>query len=74
MLLKLPEQSSTDPVAENMLVYQRAVGGWPKAVNEIKVDYNKELTDAEKKAIRADSMHIDATIDNAPPCARSVTS
>jgi PelA/Pel-15E family pectate lyase len=54
----------TDPIAENMLVYQRAVGGWPKAVNEIKVDYNKVLTDAEKKQIRADSMHIDATIDN----------
>ena len=47
-----------------MLLYQRAVGGWPKAVNEIKVDYNKPLSDAEKKAIRADSMRIDATIDN----------
>jgi len=57
-------QSSTDPVAENMLVYQRAVGGWPKAANEIKVDYTKALTDAEKRSIRADSMHIDATIDN----------
>ncbi len=57
-------QSSTDPVAENMLAYQRAVGGWPKAVNEIKVDYNKVLTDTEKRNIRNDSMHIDATIDN----------
>lgn len=56
--------SVRDPVAENMLVYQRAIGGWPKAVNEIKVDYNKTLTDAEKQAIRADSLHIDATIDN----------
>jgi PelA/Pel-15E family pectate lyase len=56
--------TNTDPIAENMLVYQRAVGGWPKAVNEIKVDYNKPLTDAEKKYIRADSLHIDATIDN----------
>jgi PelA/Pel-15E family pectate lyase len=55
---------SEDPVAENMLVYQRAVGGWPKAVNEVKVDYTKILTDAEKKTIIADSMHIDATIDN----------
>ncbi len=57
-------KSSTDPVAENMLVYQRAVGGWPKAVNEIKVDYNKVLTESEKRNIRNDSMHIDATIDN----------
>jgi PelA/Pel-15E family pectate lyase len=56
--------STTDPIAENMLVYQRAVGGWPKAVNEIKVDYHQTLTDAEKTAIRNDSMHIDATIDN----------
>lgn len=56
--------SDKDPLAENMLVYQRAVGGWPKAVNEIKVDYTKPLSDAEKKAIIADSMHIDATIDN----------
>ncbi len=57
-------QSNIDPVAENMLVYQRAIGGWPKAVNEIKVDYSKSLTDAEKKATRADSLRIDATIDN----------
>jgi len=56
--------TATDSIAENMLVYQRAVGGWPKAVNEIKVDYNKKLTSAEKTAIRNDSMHIDATIDN----------
>jgi PelA/Pel-15E family pectate lyase len=57
-------QNDSDPVADNMLVYQRAIGGWPKAVNEVKVDYNKQLTETEKKAIRADSMHIDATIDN----------
>lgn len=54
-----------DPVAENMLAYQRAIGGWPKAVNEIKVDYNKSLTEAERKAIKNDSLHKDATIDNA---------
>lgn len=54
----------TDPVAENMLVYQRAVGGWPKAVNEVKVDYNTPLTESEKRNIRNDSEHIDATIDN----------
>ncbi len=59
-----PAQLSIDEIAENMLIYQRAVGGWPKAVNEIKVDYNKTLTTAEKVAIHNDSMHIDATIDN----------
>ena len=56
--------AAEDPVAENMLLYQRAIGGWPKAVNEVKVDYTKTLTDTEKKAIRNDSMHIDATMDN----------
>jgi PelA/Pel-15E family pectate lyase len=55
----------TDPIAENMLVYQRAVGGWPKALNEVKVDYTKQLSEAEKTAIRNDSLHKDATIDNA---------
>lgn len=53
-----------DSVAENMLVYQRAIGGWPKAIHEVKVDYSKILTDAEKKAMRSDSLHNDATIDN----------
>jgi PelA/Pel-15E family pectate lyase len=57
-------QNNNDPAADNMLVYQRAIGGWPKAVNEVKVDYNKVLTETEKKAIRTDSMRIDATIDN----------
>ena len=50
--------------AENMLLYQRAMGGWPKAVNDIKVDYTKQLSVAEKKAIQSDSLHNDATIDN----------
>lgn len=61
----LRTQQTTDPVAENMLAYQRAAGGWPKAVDEIKVDYNKVLSDAERAAIKNDSMHKDATIDNA---------
>ena len=59
-----PSFSETDPIAENMLVYQRAIGGWPKAVNEVKVDYTKSLSETEKRAIIADSLHIDATIDN----------
>lgn len=62
--IALADESGIDAIAENMLVYQRAAGGWPKAVNEVKVDYTKSLTGAEKKAIRNDSMHIDATIDN----------
>jgi len=54
----------TDPVAENMLVYQRSVGGWPKAVKEVKVDYTKALTADQKITTRNDSAAIDATIDN----------
>lgn len=54
----------TDPQAENMLAYQRQAGGWPKAVNGIKVDYSKALSVAELKKIKADSAGIDATFDN----------
>jgi PelA/Pel-15E family pectate lyase len=53
-----------DSVAENMLVYQRAIGGWPKAISEVVVNYTKPLTASEKKMIRADSLRSDATIDN----------
>jgi len=56
--------SGVDAVAENILVYQRAIGGWPKAVNDIKVDYKKTLTPAERKLIIADSLKNDPTIDN----------
>lgn len=58
------QESAVDAVAENMLVYQRAIGGWPKAVNDIKVDYKKTLTPAERKLIIADSLKNDPTIDN----------
>lgn len=53
-----------DSVAERMLVYQRAVGGWPKAVNEVKLDYHRSLSATEAKNILADSAHNDATFDN----------
>ena len=40
---------ATDPVAENMLLYQRANGGWPKHFQgDKKVDYKYELTGDEK--------------------------
>lgn len=58
------QAQTTDAVAENMLLYQRSVGGWPKAVNEVKVDYNKTLTDAQKASTLKDAGRIDATIDN----------
>ena len=30
-----------DYVADNMLAYQRSVGGWPKHIGETKIDYTK---------------------------------
>ena len=57
-------QVLTDSIAEKMLVYQRSIGGWPKAVNNRVVDYNIALTVKERISIRADSLMADATIDN----------
>ena len=54
----------TDAIAENMLIYQRSYGGWPKAIDNKKVDYDKVLTDNEKKKILATANSDDATIDN----------
>lgn len=58
------KKAATDPVAENMLAYQRSIGGWPKAVGKAVVNYNKVLSETERKAIKADAMRNDATIDN----------
>jgi pectinesterase len=55
---------SQDYVADNMLVYQRSVGGWPKHIGEIKIDYTKKLSPAEKAGILDDVGRNDATIDN----------
>jgi PelA/Pel-15E family pectate lyase len=56
--------AKTDPVAENMLLYQRSVGGWPKAVGNVKVDYTKVLSEGERMATVEDASRNDATIDN----------
>ncbi|MEJ5963784.1 pectate lyase [Pedobacter immunditicola] len=53
-----------DVIAERMLIYQRSIGGWPKAVNKLPLDYGQELSPAQELAIRADSLAKDATIDN----------
>lgn len=56
--------SGQDMVADNMLVYQRAIGGWPKHIGEEKIDYTKPLSPAEKAGILDDANRNDATIDN----------
>ncbi|HEX5023695.1 MAG TPA: pectate lyase, partial [Agriterribacter sp.] len=57
--------NGTDPVAENMLLYQRRNGGWPKHFRGEAVDYKQELTTAEKEELASGFLaSIDATIDN----------
>jgi PelA/Pel-15E family pectate lyase len=58
-----------DTIAERMLVYQRACGGWPKSYftkdrKEVRVNYFKALTQGSFDEIRADSLKVDATYDN----------
>ncbi|UOR06656.1 pectate lyase [Hymenobacter aerilatus] len=53
-----------DSMAERMLLYQRSVGGWPKAVGEVKVKYDHPMTAAQKAATLDDKGRNDATIDN----------
>lgn len=60
------KKAATDPVAENMLLYQRSNGGWPKHFQgDKKVDYKRELTPDEKNELRSGyAAGKDATIDN----------
>ncbi len=54
-----------DPVADNMLLYQRGNGGWPKHFMGQKVDYSKILTEEELRILKSGYTEgIDATIDN----------
>ncbi|MDO7853999.1 pectate lyase [Hymenobacter sp. CA1UV-4] len=53
-----------DSTAEKMLVFQRSVGGWPKAVGNEKVDYKHPLSAAARTRTLADKGRNDATIDN----------
>lgn len=57
-------QDKTDSIAENMLIYQRSYGGWPKAINEKKIVYEQTLSESEKQAIKLGFNAEDATIDN----------
>jgi PelA/Pel-15E family pectate lyase len=53
-----------DTTADKMLAFQRSVGGWPKAVNDVKVDYRRPMSAADLTAARRDASKEDATIDN----------
>jgi PelA/Pel-15E family pectate lyase len=56
--------ASQDTTAEKMLAFQRSNGGWPKAVNEVKVDYRHPMSAADLAAARRGASQEDATIDN----------
>lgn len=59
------DPAKKDTVAENMLLYQRSNGGWPKHFKGEKVDYKHTLTPDELKQLKAGYQSgIDATIDN----------
>lgn len=54
-----------DAVADNMLLYQRSNGGWPKHFMEQAVDYAKILSAKELTVLKSGyAAGIDATIDN----------
>ena len=57
-------QPSSTPPAEKMLLYQRAVGGWPKALGEVKVSYAARLSAGARAGLLDSKNQNDATIDN----------
>jgi PelA/Pel-15E family pectate lyase len=61
-----PQAALQDSTAEKMLVFQRAIGGWPKAAgpSHDKVDYKRPLSAADRARTLADKNSNDATIDN----------
>ncbi len=59
------KNAKLDSVAENMLLYQRRNGGWPKHFQDQKVNYKRTLSSADKKELQNGYAEgIDATIDN----------
>lgn len=53
-----------DAVAENMLLFQRSYGGWPKHFHEKAINYQQTFSEAEKAVIASEVDQKDATIDN----------
>ncbi|GAA4046740.1 hypothetical protein GCM10022409_36000 [Hymenobacter glaciei] len=56
--------SQIDTTAEKMLLYQRAVGGWPKALGEVKVNYVARISPGARAGLLDGKNQNDATIDN----------
>ena len=52
-------------IADNMLIYQRGNGGWPKQIDKKAIDYNIWLTKKDQSAAKKEAaIAEDATIDN----------
>ncbi|OIR00119.1 pectic acid lyase [mine drainage metagenome] len=64
LVISFLKLSAQDLVADNMLMFQRDYGGWPKHYHEDKIDYNKVYADVEKATIADESNMNDGTIDN----------
>ncbi|MBC7721449.1 MAG: pectate lyase, partial [Pedobacter sp.] len=64
LLLVCDKLTAQDLVAENMLMFQRNYGGWPKHFEEKAINYNREYSVVEKASIGDDIGRNDATIDN----------
>ncbi len=61
----IKSNNAYDTIAENMLLYQRSNGGWPKQFNKEKVDYKHVLLPSELSELKKGyDEGIDATIDN----------
>lgn len=53
-----------DTQADNMLLFQRANGGWSKQYHGKAFSYNMQLNDSLRKDIATEASHDDANIDN----------
>jgi len=58
------EASAQDLQADNMLLFQRASGGWSKQYHGKAFSYNVQFSDSLKKDIAIEASHDDANIDN----------
>lgn len=56
--------NAQDLVADNMLLFQRSYGGWPKHFYNKKIDYNKVYSNQQKEIVQNENNKNDATIDN----------
>ena len=63
-LLSCYHSYAQDVVADNMILYQRSYGGWPKHIGNQRIDYKKQLSPAEKAGLIDDASLNDGTIDN----------